>query len=706
MQPRDLAAVRTPSMPALSPDGSTACYVVTRVDLDDDAYRSQLWVVPTDGAAPPRQLTRGLRDVAPRFSPDGRWIAFLRAGDGTPPQLHVLPADGGEAREVVAHPLGVAGFSWAPDSRRIAYLARVPEEGRYGTVEGTPPGKEPARRITTRRYRLDGVGYTIDRRPHVFAVDALDEDAVPVRVTRGDADHGAPAWSPDGTRLAFTSARHEGRDTDLAADVFVIDAPTVEALAEAAAARRAEDDDASSSAAEGAAGRAAETADPGPGGAADAADAAPSPAVRAGTVLARGADPEPFDDARRLTATSTTAADPVWTADGDALVFPGHGAPLDIVGRTTGLVRVPADGSAAPERLTDVETEEVTDPFGAGPVHVAIDDGEILTTRLHRGEVQLVAYPLAGGDPRPLVDGPRQVRGFDRSGGVTVAVVATGTSAGELVRVDADGAHALTDHGAALADVALRPLEELTATAPDGYPVHGWVVVPDGDGPHPVLLSIHGGPYTQYGHALFDEAQVYAAAGYAVVLGNPRGSQGYGQAHGRAVVHAMGTVDADDLLALLDAAVARPDVDGTRAGIMGGSYGGFMTTLLAATTDRFAGAITERALNAWDSFRGSSDIGAFFVDLYAGTDPDRIREQDPLAKADGITCPTLVIHSEEDHRCPLEQAQRLFELLQRNGVESALLLFPGEGHELSRSGLPSHRIQRFEAILDWWDRYL
>jgi dipeptidyl aminopeptidase/acylaminoacyl peptidase len=639
MRPSDLAALRLPSMPSLSPDGATAVYVVTRIDLDDDAYRSQLWLVPTDASAAPRQLTRGVRDTAPRCSPDGRWIAFLRADDDEPAQVHVMPADGGEARRVSHHTLGASRPSWSPDSTRIAYLARVPEDGRYGTDEAITPDKEPPRRITTRRYRLDGLGFTIDRRPHVFVVDALDEAAQPVQLTRGDFEHGAPAWSPDGTLVAFASARHAERDLDLAADVFVA---------------------------------------PADGG-----------------------------DARQVTRTTTTADDPIFTPDGTTLLFTGHGHPLDIVGRSTGIFRVPLDGSQEPARLTDAEAHDVADPF-AGANELIVDGAQVLTVRLDRGAVQLCRFPLDGeGAPEAAVAGPRQVRAYAHAAGITVAVIATDVSAGELVRVDEHGEHPLTGHGDELArSVALRPMTELRAEAPDGYPVHGWLVTPAGAGPHPVLLTIHGGPYTQYGWTLFDEAQVYAAAGYAVVMGNPRGAQGYGEAHGRAVVHAMGTVDRDDVLALLDAALAEDALDAGRVGVMGGSYGGYLTTLLTATTDRFAAGISERALNAWDSFKGSSDIGAFFVDLYAGEDPERITEQSPFAKADGIDCPLLIIHSEQDWRCPLEQAQRLFEHLLRRGVETELLLFPGEGHELSRSGLPSHRIQRFEAILEWWERHL
>jgi dipeptidyl aminopeptidase/acylaminoacyl peptidase len=265
----------------------------------------------------------------------------------------------------------------------------------------------------------------------------------------------------------------------------------------------------------------------------------------------------------------------------------------------------------------------------------------------------------------------------------------------------------LTAFGAELSATGrIRPMEEITATAPDGYPVHGWVVRPEGEGPHPVLLMIHGGPFTQYGWTLFDEAQVYAGAGYAVVYGNPRGSSGYGQAHGAAIRHDVGERSAVDLLALLDHALADRSLDRDRVGVLGGSHGGFMTTWLAANAgERFRAAISERAVNAIDSFRGSSDIGWYFAEELYGT-PEQQAVQSPLNHADRIDIPMLIIHSEHDWRCPVEQAQRLFVALKLRGVPTELLLFPGEGHELSRSGLPSHRVARFEAILDWWARYL
>ncbi|HNP16714.1 MAG TPA: prolyl oligopeptidase family serine peptidase, partial [Terrimesophilobacter sp.] len=232
-------------------------------------------------------------------------------------------------------------------------------------------------------------------------------------------------------------------------------------------------------------------------------------------------------------------------------------------------------------------------------------------------------------------------------------------------------------------------------------------LAPAGDGPHPVLLNIHGGPYTQYTGSFFDEAQVYVAAGYGVVLCNPRGASGYGEEFGRAIRHQMGTVDYTDVLDFLDGALAaNPSFDRNRLGIMGGSYGGYLTAWTIAQDHRFTAAIVERGFLDPVGFVGTSDIGDFFGDEYTGTDPEQIRAQSPQAFVHQVTTPTLILHSENDLRCPLSQGERYYAALKRQGVETELLIFPGENHELSRSGRPRHRLQRFEAVLDWWARHL
>ena len=361
-----------------------------------------------------------------------------------------------------------------------------------------------------------------------------------------------------------------------------------------------------------------------------------------------------------------------------------------------------------PRRLTEAESVYCASSVGA-PV---VRGDQVLIAALNRGAVELRAVPrdadAAPLDKLPVVLGGQvALRTFAVHGDRVAAVVASPDSSGELVLVENGAARVLTDWSKPVRDKGIRPVEELTATAPDGYPVHGWLLLPPGEGPHPVLLVVHGGPFAAYDWGLFDEAQVYASAGYAVVLGNPRGSAGYGESHGRAIVRGFGTVDADDLLALLDTALERPELDTSRVGVMGGSYGGFMTSWLASHHgERFRAAWSERAVNAWDSMLGSSDIGWSFVDEYVGPDLETQLDRSPLTYADRIRIPFAIAHSEQDWRCPIEQAQRLFVALKRAGAEVEMLIFPGEGHELSRSGKPRHRVQRFAAILDWWSRHL
>ena len=347
-----------------------------------------------------------------------------------------------------------------------------------------------------------------------------------------------------------------------------------------------------------------------------------------------------------------------------------------------------------------------------GRYNVAAPGGDFVVTgsgvlfpNEDRGAVQLIRVPYDGGEPTVVIDGPRQVTGVAAAGDVIVASVTSPTTWGALVAVESGAERPLADWSDEFRrNFPVYEQQEVNAVGPDGYPVHGWVVRPAGPGPHPVLLMIHGGPFAQYGWHLFDEAQVYAGAGYAVVMGNPRGSSGYGEAHGRAIIGNVGGLTAVDLIALLDAALEAPDLDGRRVGVLGGSHGGFMTTWLAAHHgDRFKAAISERAVNAIDSFAGSSDVGWFFADSLYGSD---MATQSPLSYADKISVPMLLIHSEHDWRCPIEQAQRLFVALKRRGAPVEMLIFPGEGHEMSRTGRPSHRVARFDAILDWFGRYL
>lgn len=650
VKPADLALLRIPSRPAIRSDASLVV-AVSSPDLENNIYRSTLLRLSggaQGGAGRDRftELTLGPRDSEPVISPDGTVVVFLRAAESGPAQLAVLPLDGGEPRSRTEHPFGAGPAVFSPDGALVAYCAAVPEPGRYGTDDAVQSEAEPPRRVSRLAYRLDGEGFVLDKPKQLFVLDP-NGSGPPVQLTDEPSGASDPAFTGDGRLLYVRSTG----DDELTSEIAVIDLP--------------------------------------------ARDSTVTPT--------RG---------ERLIATAGSAA--MVTVDSGQVFYLGVDfTGIDAVGRTTGLWAAAIAGGE-PRRLTDENSVEVD--RAAGPPVVV--EGTVLFGAIDRGATVLLSAPVQA-DRLPLgglgwvLGGPRVVRSFGVSGRTIAAVVADGSSPGEVVTVtladDGTGADetARSDFGRELADSGIRPATELTANAPDGYPVHGWLVAPAGDGPHPVLLLVHGGPHSAYTPAVFDEAQLYAGAGYAVVMGNPRGSAGYGQQHGRAVVGAMGTVDVDDVLALLDVALTRPECDAGRVGVMGGSYGGFMTSWLCAhAPDRFTAAISERAVNAWDSFAGSSDIGHYFARAYVGDDRDAQWRASPLAYADDIDVPLLIIHSEQDWRCPVEQAQRLFVALKRRGASVEMLLFPGEGHELSRSGRPRHRLQRCDAILAWWDRYL
>lgn len=663
MRPEDLDLLRTAAAPSLSPDGRVAVTAVSRPSTDADRYPSSLWVVPTDGS-PARRLTSGPGDSAPVVSPDGRFVAFLRAPTKGAPQVAVVGLAGGEPVVLTDHRTGGGAPRWSPAGDRLVYSARVPEQGRYGTEDDVAPDAEPPRLVTTNTYKLDGLGYTRDRHEHLFVLDAaevlgvLDDPAAdlpslplePRQVTDGDHDDRAPAWSPDGRWVAFVSDRHEGNDDDLRAGVY--------------------------------------------------------------RVSPDGGEVHPV-------ALGDLSADQVEWVDGHRLVLVAGdvGAEgLQFVGANPGLfgVDLPGDltGPADAVRLTDLDTD-----LGEPGSRVAVVGDHVLASVRDRGAVRLVRLALdapPGTAPEMVVGGERLVRGVAATpdGGTVAVVVSTPDRSGDLGVVEDGDVRLLTDLTEPLRRTGrLRPLHELQAVSPDGYPVHGWTVLPDpaehGEGPYPVLLTIHGGPYTMYGWSLFDEAQVYAGAGYAVLLSNPRGSAGYGRDHGLAVKGAFGEKDADDVLAFLDHALEQDaqHLDAARVGVMGGSYGGYLTALLTTRTERFVAAIVERGYLDPETFAGSSDIGWFFPAQYHGA-VEAMRAQAPMTHVDKVRTPTLVIHSEADWRTPVDQGERWYAALRRQGVETELLLFPGEGHELTRSGRPKHRLARFQHVLRWWEKHL
>jgi dipeptidyl aminopeptidase/acylaminoacyl peptidase len=643
-EPGDILRVAWLSDPQASPDGGQVAFVSTRLDEERDEYRSSVWLVPTAGGEP-IQLTAGpKRDRAPRWSPDGRWLAFLsERGDDRRPQIYLLPTAGGEPRRLTRQPNGVAEIAWSPDSRRLAFVARVGGEEPAGDRrDGEEP--KPARVIDELKYKWNGDGFVHDRRPKVFVVDV--DGGEPRPITSGDFADQHVAWSPAGDLIAFVSARHPERDRDNRGDLFVVSAD--------------------------------------------------------------GGEP------RRLTATVGDVQRPAFSPDGRSIAYVGHEHALS-VGRDHRLYVVPVVGGA-PTCLTASLDRSCHGLPDGGPVWSA-DGQHVYVGVVDQGDVAVGRVPVGGGPFEMVVAGDRQVAALTLAGQRLVYAASDPVSPAELFVAEADGRaeRALTDQNRAWKAEVERARPERFRYQRDGQSIDGWIVRPHGFAPerrYPTLLCIHGGPHAQYGHGFFDEFQAYAGAGYAVVFTNPRGSAGYGEQFARAVVGDWGGVDFADVLAGVDEALRRFDfVDPARLGVLGGSYGGYMTSWIVSHSDRFRAACSERALNDWWSFFGTADIGSWFPVAQSGghlpwTNRDWYLERSPLTHAARINTPLLVMHAEDDLRCPISQGEAMFVALKMLGRETRFVRFPGENHDLSRTGKPRHRLERFRHILEWFDRYL
>jgi dipeptidyl aminopeptidase/acylaminoacyl peptidase len=651
MVPEDVYELTGVADPRLSPDGATVAYVVGRVDKDAGEYRSAVWLAAAGGDEPPRQFTSGDKaDADPRWSPDGTRLAFTSNRADKASQLYVLPVAGGEPRKLTSLKEDVTQAVWSPDGTRIAFVARV----RDAAYEEEDEKKRRPRRLTRLQYKLDSVGWTADRPQHLFVVPA-DGSAEPTQLTDGDHEDHSPCWSPDGRTLAFVSARHPDWDLEMVSDVYLV----------------------------GAAGGAPRRLTQGGGG---IDNLAWLPDGR----LAVARYPGVYDDARHSKV---------------GVVDPGSG---EITLLTAGLDRNCAPYPGTREPLWD--------------------DGELVFVVEDHGRVHVYAVAADGsGEPRVLVGGEREVTGLDVAAGRLVFAASEPTRLSELYDAGPAGGGGrpaagtrLTHHGDPFA--AGRELvqpERFTAVSADGSELDAWVMRPAGfeeGNKYPALLNIHGGPYGQYGETFFDEFQVYCGAGYAVVFCNPRGSSGSTEDWARAIRGpgelgpGWGSVDHEDCMAAVDEAVRRFHfIDPDRLGVMGGSYGGYLTSWIVGHTDRFKAAVSERAVNNFDSQWGSSDFGWDFKG-YTGKflyeDLDLYRGVSPVTYAENIRTPLLILHSEDDLRCPVEQAEHLFVTLRLLKRPVELVRFPAESHELTRSGSPVHRVQRFELVVEWFDRYL
>lgn len=646
----ELAAIRTITDPQISPDGRRVAFVVETIATATNEVRSSLWLVESDGETPPRPLTTDAsQNSQPRWSPDGRILAFVSNRTETR-QIWLLPLDGGEPWRLTDHPIGVREPTWSPDGRRLCFVAAGAD--RPGERVLVPSRDDRARVLRIRQYRhkLDGTGFFGPYRDHLWIVAV---DGGPARqLTGGSSDDSAPAWSPDGSEIAFVSDRAPDRDWHFGGGAIHVVHAETGALRRLTAENRSAAHPAWS-----------------PDGqqiayvASDAADDASAANLRLWITCPDGSG------AHCLTADLDrsvgqrpggylTPSPPIWTPDGTALVYLLGDGPSTHVWRFA-------------------RHERVALTTGRRVVHALSAD------RSGRRVALLVSDPVT----------PAEVWLWDAGTGATRALTAL--------------------NRALLEEVSLAAPEDLRVRRPDGTVIEGWLLRPINApaDPLPLILVVHGGPHSYFGDTFSPDHQLFAGHGYAVLYVNPRGSGGYGEAFARAVQGDWGGEDCQDLLAMLDHVIARgdPAIDPKRLGITGSSYGGYLTCRAITQTDRFAAAVAGACISNLLSFYGTSDIGASWGLREFGGRPDErlswFLERSPVIQAARVVTPLLLYHGEADLRCPIEQSEQLFTTLLRLGKTVELLRVPAESHAVL-SGSPAHRATVREAILVWFDRFL
>lgn len=657
----------------MSADGAHVSYVQVSVDDKKEGYDTSLWSVdPASGLQ--RRLTGAKRDASPRWSPDGKFLAFTRQGekDGkpTPPQIWVLPMDGGEAQQLTRLPKGASNPRWSHDGKTIAFLSNSNQQDlTQAACEAAPAADKKAcaqpratdvQVITRAVYRSNGSGYNdFGRTNHIWTVAYTPNApaAEAKQLTRGEFEEGGVVWSADDQRLFYLSNRNLEPYYDLPQS-------TVYAV--------------------------------------PAAGGAPSKVLTfegslSGLSLSPDGKQFAFYGANSKPVQSHTRSD-LWVASAD-----GGGAARNLSAKYDWDVGSGVGGDQSAPRAGG----EVLPLWSA-------DGKSIVTVAAWQGRANLSRFDVQSGAAVALTQGDQAVMRYSSNGTALVALISSATELNDLYLIGAGAPKRLSNVNQALfAELALTPPLDVWYTSFDGKKVHALVQTPpnfDAKKKYPLILNIHGGPHSAYGYTFFHEMQWMAAKGYVVLYPNPRGSTTYGEKFANVIQHKYPGDDYKDLMAGVDELIKRGYIDEKHMGVTGGSGGGLLTNWVIGHTDRFAAAVSQRDIANWADWWYAADFTFFHENWFKQTpfnDPEDYRVRSPITYVKNVKTPTMFILGDADSRTPAEAGgDQMFRALKYRKIPTAMVRFPGESHELSRSGKPWHRVERLEHIVNWFDIYL